>query len=54
MRFQSVLDVFEEDRFFISSCPAKRNNMNALCCLGVNKRNRDATEETERYKALLL
>jgi hypothetical protein len=53
MRFQSVLDAFEEDRFFISSRSAKRDNVNALGRFGVNDGNCNTTEKAERDKALL-
>jgi hypothetical protein len=52
-RLQSVLEVFEEDRFFISGGSSKRDDMNLLECLGVNDGNRHPSEEPERHEALL-
>ena len=52
-RFQSVLEAFEEDRFFILSRSAKRDDMNALGRFGVSDGNRNTTEKAERDKALL-
>src|SRR5262245_18741322 len=52
-RFQSVLDAFEEDRLFITSGSPKRNDVNSIGYLGVDKRNRDSAKEPERYEALL-
>jgi len=53
MRFQSVLDAFEEDRFFISSRSAKRDEVYALGRFGVNDGNWNTTKKSERDEALL-
>lgn len=51
-RFQSVLDAFEEDCFFITSCSAKRDDVNPLWRLGMDNGNGYAAKKAERYKAL--
>jgi hypothetical protein len=53
MRFQSVLDACEEDRFFISGSSTKRNHVNALWGLGMNDGNRRPAEKSKRDQALL-
>jgi hypothetical protein len=53
MRFQSVLDAFEEDRFFIAGSSTKRNDVNVLESLGMNDRNGHSSEKSERDEALL-
>lgn len=53
IRFQSVLEAFEEGRFFISACSAKRDDMNVLLSLSVSDGYSYATEKSERDEALL-
>jgi hypothetical protein len=50
-RFQSVLDAFEEDRFFITGSSTKRDYVNSVGGLGVKDRNRHTTKKPERYEA---
>ena len=40
-RFQSVLEIFEEEDFFILSGPPKRDHVNAFRDFRVRDRNRD-------------
>jgi hypothetical protein len=51
-RFQSVLDAFEEDRFFIEGSSSKRDDMDSVRRLGMDDRNRQPTKKPKRYKAL--
>jgi hypothetical protein len=51
---QSVLEVLEEDRFFMSGRLPKRDQMNSRRRLGVNDRNDHSSEKTQRHKALFV
>ena len=49
---QSVLEILEEDDFFISGSLSKGNNVYARVGFGVYDGNRYATEEAERHESL--
>jgi hypothetical protein len=54
IRDQSVLEILEEDRFFISRRLSKGDHMNPRRRLSVHDGNRDSTEQAERDKTLLV
>src|SRR5262245_37994262 len=53
-RRQSVLEVLEEDLFFISRRLPKRDHVNSRRRFGMDDGNGDSTEQAERDKALFV
>src|SRR4051812_2603114 len=53
-RGQSVLELFEEDCFFISRRLPKRDHMDPRRRLGMDDRNDHATEKTQRHETLFV
>src|SRR5258708_29823619 len=51
---QSVLEVLEEDRFFISRRLPKGDHVNSRRLLGMHDRNGDSAKQSECYKTLLV
>ena len=52
-RFQSVLEIFEKEDFFILSGPPKRDHVNAFRDFRVRDRNCDTIQKSQRDEALL-
>lgn len=53
-RAQSVLEVLEEDCRFTLCCLSKRDDVDAVLCLGMHDRYRDALEQSQRHETLFL
>jgi hypothetical protein len=52
-RFQSVLEILEEEDFFMSSGSSKRDHVDAIRHFRVDNGNRDTTKKSQRNEALL-
>src|SRR5712691_6482557 len=52
-RFQSVLEVLEEDAFFMSGCSPKRDHVNAFAGFQVHDRNGNPIQQTQGDETLL-